>query len=217
MESAKAKDILDRITGKATPAPNPVFSFKPPRPNPVPPAPGTPSPKKLTMTRAVRRQLYTAEIVFASVNCIQCDGGQVPRKTRAVVERILSRVAEIRTEIYGGEKFILSRRDMKKHARIIDAMQRVLADAISGDRFEQDLINALLLLVENTRQASRKSSNSELKKHWNLLNGSLFTLHNHLTESDPEPGPNRDGTWPGYKYQQLGAALGKKIEKEIMQ
>lgn len=107
-------------------------------------------------------------------------------------------------------------KDRKKHGKVVKAMQKLLKDAITGDRFETDLITAVLFLIEDARESSKRSSNFELRMDWLMLNQSLYTLYTHLCEDDPEPEP-RDNNWPGYKYERLGAMLGKQFEKEIMQ
>jgi len=204
-------------TGKAIPALIPVCVFKPHRPFPPiqvirPLKPRT----ELIMTKAIRRQLYTVDLVHGIIAATQCADVTLPKKTKAVIARILSRVRKIKKVVWGGDTYNLSPRDEKKHGRVVKAMQKLLHDAIMGDWFETDLITAVLFLVEEARESSKRSSNFELKMDWLMLNQSLYTLYNHLTEEDQEPEP-RDNDWPGYKYESLGAMLGKQFEKEIMQ
>lgn len=173
--------------------------------------------KTVKMTRAVRRQVYTLDLVFATSLTMGADDGKLPKKTKDVLSRIIARTDNLKRILHGGPKFQLSPRDRKKYLRNIEVMKRMISAYIDNDRLENDFFNAVLMLVEDCREASKRSQNKQLQHEWKMLNQSLFTLYGHMVESEPEPHPNRDDSWSGYKYQVLGVSLGKKFEKVMMQ
>lgn len=150
----------------------------------------------LKMTRAVRQQVYTADLAFAMVISLGSDS-TIPRNTKAVLKRIHIRLDNINRILYGDGKFVLSPRDFKKYNRVILSIKKMISDITKNDRLETDFINAVLMMVEDTRESVKNSNNKKLQHEWNMLNQSLATFYRHIVQ-EPEP---FNPEFTGYKYE----------------
>lgn len=168
-----------------------------------------PPPQILKFTRAVRRQIYTADLVFAMSTCLD---GNIPKKTVAVLKRIQVRVDNINKILYGGGRFVLTPRDWKKYNRVIEQLKKMIMNISADNKLEADFFNAVLMLIEDTRESVKKSANKELQREWTMLNRSMATFCKHLIKEPKHFDPN----WVGYKYEALGVALGHKFESAMM-
>ncbi len=166
----------------------------------------------LKMTRAVRQQVYTADLAFALVTGLYSDS-TIPWKGKAVLKRIYTRLDNIHRILYRGGNFVLSPRDFKKYNRVILSIKKIILDITENNRVGNDFINAVLMMVEDTRESVKDSNNKKLQYEWNMLNQSLATFYKHIVQ-EPEP---FNPEFTGYKYERLGVALGQKFQKVIMQ
>lgn len=163
----------------------------------------------LKMTRSVRRQLYTADIIFAMSCCLK---GELPKKTKAVLDRVQTRVDNINKILYGGGRFVLSPRDYKKYNRVIDQLKKIVMDIGEDNQLSPDFFNAVMLLVEDTWESVTLSKKNVLKHEWRMLRNSMATFCRHILNEPDEYDPD----WPGYRYEGLGVALGNKFNKVMM-
>ena len=183
------------------------------------------SPSLLKLTRSIRRQIYTADLVFALVTNIS---GSVPKNVRDILERIQKRIDNINGILYGNHRFVLSPRDHKKYNQVINKIKKLIIDIDDGDMLSPDFFNAIMLLVEDTYESVKSSKKKTLQHEWRMLRNSMGTFcRNILNEPDGTPGGikfrcdpkiynDRIADWPGYKYEPMGVALGKKFEKVMM-
>lgn len=180
------------------------------------------------MSKATRRQIYVSDLVFAT--SLVYEKSEKPElKTRQVLTRINARLENINSLLYKGARGDLlqklSPKDQKSYLKKIKKMQTLLEMIWAGDRVEADFFNALLYLVEQVRDSTKKSKNKKLQHEWKMLNQSINTFYGHIV---PEPEGTqdlvfpmeprrkyhrRDETFIGYKYQDMGVVLGKKFER----
>jgi len=165
--------------------------------------------KTIKLTRSIRRQIYTADLVFALVNNIS---GSVPKNVKSVLSRIQKRIDNINWILYGNQRFALSPRDHKKYNQVINKIKKLILDVDDGDMLSPDFFNAIMMLVEDTYESVKSSKKKPLQHEWRMLRNSMGTFCRHIL-NEPE---EFDPAWPGYKYEALGVALGKKFDKVIM-
>lgn len=170
--------------------------------------PATPQPAILKMTRSVRRQIYTSDLVFAMSTCLQ----GAPKKINDILDRIQDRLDNINNILYGGGKFVLSPRDYKKYNKVIVKMKKLVVDMSDGEILTPDFFNAVMMLVEDTFESVKHSKSHRLKHEWTMLRNSMATFCNHVLNEPDEFDP----AWPGYKYEAMGVTLGRRFEKVIM-
>lgn len=165
---------------------------------------------KLKMTRAIRRQIYTADIVF-SMSCMK---DLMPTKRmRDVLGRIEKRTNNINRILYGGGKFVLEWRDYKKFNDVINKIKTIIMDLGGDDELlSPDFFNALMFLVENTYESVKLSKHRGLNHEWKMLRKSMGTFCEYVLEEPKDFDPD----WPGYKDELLGVALGKKFNHIMM-
>ena len=128
------------------------------------------APGVLKLTRSVRRQLYTADIVFAMSMCLE---GRLPKKTRDVLGRVRARVDNINRIIYGGGRFVLSSRDYKKYNRIISEIKTIIMEMSDDNHLGPDFFNAVMLMVEDVYESVQASTSKGLKHEWAMLRRSM--------------------------------------------
>jgi hypothetical protein len=165
--------------------------------------------KTIKLTRSIRRQIYTADLVFALVTNIS---GSVPKNVKSVLIRIQKRIDNINGILYGNQRFVLSPRDHKKYNQVINKIKKLIIDVDDGDMLSPDFFNAIMLLVEDTYESVKASKKKTLQHEWRMLRNSMGTFCNHVINEPDEFDPD----WPGYKYEALGVALGKKFEAVMM-
>ena len=182
------------------------------------------APGVLKLTRSVRRQLYTADIVFAMSMCLE---GRLPKKTRDVLGRVRARVDNINRIIYGGGRFVLSSRDYKKYNRIISEIKTIIMEMSDDNHLDPDFFNAVMLLVEDVYESVQASTSKGLKHEWAMLRRSMGTFCKHvLNEPAGSPGLEfpgdskiynyRQADWAGYAYEAMGVALGERFKRVMM-
>jgi len=167
------------------------------------------APAPLKLTRSIRRQIYTADLVFAMVTSLDCD---MPKKTFDVMARIQARVDNINKILYGGGKFVLAQKDWEKYNRIINEMKTMILNISDDNKLGPDFFNAIMLMVEEAYESVTQSKNQRLQHEWAMLRKSMGTFCSHII-NEPD---GFDPDWIGYKYESIGVALGEKFEKVIM-
>jgi len=167
------------------------------------------APSPLKLTRSIRRQIYTADLVFAMATSLDCD---MPKKTFDVMARIQARVDNINKILYGGGRFILTQKDWEKYNRIIKEMKTMILNISDDNKLGPDFFNAVMLMVEDAYESVTQSKNQRLQHEWAMLRKSMATFCKHVLDEPDKFDPD----WPGYKYERMGDAMGQKFEKVMM-
>lgn len=171
---------------------------------------------ELKLTRAVRRQIYTADLVFCTAVTFELSNEKPPKKTIDVLNRIKTRLENINHILYGGtrDQFLkrVSDKDRKRYLETIGRIRELMNEVLKDDHVEPDFFNAVLMVVENTRESVKMSKNKNLQKQWTMLNRSLATFCNHIIDEPAEYDPE----WIGYKYEPLGVAMGERFHNVMM-
>jgi len=163
----------------------------------------------LKLTRSIRRQIYTADLVFAMSTCLD---GDLPKKTIEVLARIQARIDNINKILYGGGRFVLAQRDWEKYNRIIKQMKTMIINISDDNKLGPDFFNAVMMMVEDAYESVTQSKNKRLQHEWAMLRQSMGTFCKHVIDEPEEFDPD----WIGYKYESIGAALGEKFKKVMM-
>lgn len=163
----------------------------------------------LNLTRSIRRQIYTADLIYAMSVCL---AGTLPKKTKDVLTRIQARLNNINKLLYGGGRFVLSERDYKKYNRIINQVKDIISDISTNEKLNPDFFNACMMLVEDTYESAKQSKRTGLLHEWAMLRRSMSTFCSHVLDEPDEFDPD----WAGYKYEPMGIALAAKLNAVMM-
>lgn len=184
----------------------------------------------LKLTRAVRRQIFTTDLVFCTAVTLKLSNEKLPKKTVDVLDRIETRLDNINHTLYGGtrDQFLkrISEKDRKRYLKTIDRIRDMMNIILEGDQAELDFFNAMMMVADDTNQSVKQSQNKHLRHEWLMLTKSFATLMNHIIEEpegqpglkfpgDPGEYNRRDADWVGYKYEDMGVALGLRFERII--
>ena len=147
----------------------------------------------IPLTKAVRRQIYTTDIALVTATVHRESNKDLPRKTLRVIDRITKRIQSINTVLYGGGKndFYnrLSDKDYKRYLKGISKLKAFLEKTFEDDKVELDYYNAVLYVLEETQESTRKSKNKQLKHEWLMLVKSFGTFCAQvIDEPDGIPG-----------------------------
>ena len=176
--------------------------------------------KTIKLTRAIRRQIYTQDIIMALILTREADKTKpMPRKTALLILRLKNQMDEINHVLYGGDRvaFVdrLTPKDRNRYTKTMFRMGDVLDSAWENNEVGPDFFEAVLMVTDDTAKAVQQSNNKRLKLCWNRLRNSVNTLYTHMTEDVPAQ-VKFDPDWIGYKYMRLGEMLGTKIEEVMM-
>lgn len=171
----------------------------------------------IKLTKSIRRQIYTQDVIMTMIISREMDKKTpLTEPTRQVINDLKNQMESVNNALYGGERVDFVDRLSKKHQKLYIAemtrLGNVIESAIDGQLVGLDYHNATLMVVDDTLKSIKQSKKPALKVLWDRVLRSTITLYNHITKTFPQqtvPGHE----WTGYKYMQLGEALGYKLER----
>ena len=131
----------------------------------------------MNFSRSVRRQLLTTDLVYGLVGNL-LENWNINQRERLCANRINRRVENIKHILYGGEKLILSKKNLRLYAREVSTLLDFVEDELNSGG-NMSFFNSVLLVVSDVRMNVLRSNNKKLHREWSLIDQMLNTLYKY--------------------------------------
>lgn len=126
-------------------------------------------------TKAIRKQMCIMELVNGMLVGLK-NPETYDDCEKKTIKEIAEETQKIRNNLTNDGHFTLGVKQKKSFQETISKIQGVLSSEL-GEFSGLDFLNALLALVEDVREASKRFTNRVLAYHWSRLNEVLFIFY----------------------------------------